>query len=153
MSAARDAIERDVWIEAPIERVWFLVSESGPLGRWFADAGATIDLRPGGALELRWSHGAVVRGRVEAVVPPRRLAFSWAPFRAPGGSEPRPGNSTHVEISLTPEGAGTRVTVLERGFDGLDATSAERIANRAGNVEGWELELRELADLAALEPA
>ena len=44
-----DQIERETVIAAPVERVWALLTEAEHLGRWFGDAGAEIDLRPGGA--------------------------------------------------------------------------------------------------------
>jgi len=148
LSDVEDAITHEVWIDASLERVWSLVTQPEPLGRWFADAGAAIDLRPGGALELRWSHGAVVRGRVEAIEPRRRLVFRWAPFRTPEGREPRSGNSTVVEITLASEWSGTRVQVVERGFAALDCADVERAANREDNAEGWKLELGDLQALA-----
>jgi uncharacterized protein YndB with AHSA1/START domain len=48
-----DQIERETVINAPVERVWELITEAEHLGRWFGDAGAEIDLRPGGAMILR----------------------------------------------------------------------------------------------------
>ena len=47
-----DQIERETTIAAPVERVWSLITEAEHLGKWFGDAGAEIDLRPGGALRL-----------------------------------------------------------------------------------------------------
>ena len=43
-----DRIERDVLIDAPVKRVWALITEAEHLGTWFGDAGADIDLREGG---------------------------------------------------------------------------------------------------------
>ena len=40
-----DRIERDVLIDAPVERVWALITQAEHLGTWFGDAGADIDLR------------------------------------------------------------------------------------------------------------
>jgi uncharacterized protein YndB with AHSA1/START domain len=45
-----DRIERKALINAPQERVWELLTEAEHLGRWFGDAGAEIDLRPGGRI-------------------------------------------------------------------------------------------------------
>ena len=70
MAAQTDRIERDVLIAAPVERVWELITSAEHLGRWFGDAGAEIDLRPGGPLSLRWREYGTVHGRVEAVEPP-----------------------------------------------------------------------------------
>ena len=45
-----EQIEREVVIAAPIERVWAVVTQPEHVGTWFGDAGAEIDLRPGGAI-------------------------------------------------------------------------------------------------------
>ena len=99
-----DQIERETVIGAPVERVWALITEAEHLGRWFGDAGAEIDLRPGGAIVLRWSGHGTNHGRVVAVEPPNRFAYRWAPFKDPGGDQPVEGNSTLVEFTLEPEG-------------------------------------------------
>ncbi|WP_320672449.1 SRPBCC family protein [Patulibacter defluvii] len=139
-----DQIERDVLIAAPPERVWALLTEAEHLGRWFGDAGAEIDLRPGGRLTLRWQEHGSVAGEVVAVEPHRRFVFRWAPYRDPGGVEPVEGNSTLITFTLAAEGDGTRVRVLESGFDALDCSPEQRLENLRGNTEGWQLELGEL---------
>jgi uncharacterized protein YndB with AHSA1/START domain len=143
-----DSIEREVVIDAPVDRVWELVTEPEHLGRWFGDAGAEVDLRPGGELELRWTEYGTSRGRVEAVEPPRRFAFRWAPFKDPGGLDPTDGNSTRVEFTLADEGESTRLRVVETGFASLATTDEQRQKNLDGNTEGWRLELGELQEYA-----
>ena len=144
-----DHIERETVINAPVERVWELITEPEHVGRWFGDAGAEIDLRPGGLMMLRWTKHGEVRALVEDVEPPRRFAYRWAPFKDPGGEQPVEGNSTLVEFTLAPEGDGTRLRVVESGFASL-ATSEEQIAeNHAGNTGGWRQELDELREYAA----
>jgi uncharacterized protein YndB with AHSA1/START domain len=142
-----DSIEREVVIAAPVERVWELVTEAEHLGRWFGDAGAEVDLRPGGALELRWTEHRA-RGRIEEVEPPRLFVFRWAPFQDPGGGQPTDDNSTRVEFTLSEDGDGTRLRVVESGFDALATTEERRRENLEGNTEGWRQELGELQDYA-----
>src|SRR5918996_4865249 len=72
-----DQIEREVMIDAPVERVWELVTEAEHLGRWFGDAGAEVDLRPGGTMALHWTEHGTARGRIAAVEPQRLFAFRW----------------------------------------------------------------------------
>jgi uncharacterized protein YndB with AHSA1/START domain len=139
-----DQIERETVIEAPVERVWTLITDAEHLGRWFGDAGAEIDLRPGGEMVLRWNEHGTSRGRVVAVEPHTRFSYRWAPFKDPGGDEPVEGNSTLVEFTLQPEQDATRLRVVESGFTSLAASEAQRAENRSGNTEGWKLEIDEL---------
>jgi uncharacterized protein YndB with AHSA1/START domain len=143
-----DTIERETLIAAPVERVWSLITEAEHLGTWFGDAGAEIDLRPGGAMVLRWSEYGTTRGTVVAVEPRSRFSYRWAPFKDPGGAEPVEGNSTLVEFTLEPHGDGTRLRVVESGFASLATSDAQRSANHDGNTEGWRIETDELREYA-----
>ena len=144
-----DQIERDIVIAAPVDRVWSLITEPEHVGRWFGDAGAEIDLRPGGNMVLRWEEHGTARGRVERVEPQRVFSYRWAPFNDPGGDAPEPGNSTLVEFTLEPEGDGTRLRVVESGFASLETSAEQQHENVEGNTRGWKAELGELADYAA----
>jgi uncharacterized protein YndB with AHSA1/START domain len=144
----RDRIERETTIEAPVERVWELLTKAEHIGRWFGDAGAEIDLRPGGAIVLHWRESGSAHGRIEAVEPHRRFVYRWAPYEDPGGEEPVEGNSTRVEFTLATEGDGTRLRVVETGFSTLATTDGQRAANFDANTDGWAKELGELADYA-----
>jgi uncharacterized protein YndB with AHSA1/START domain len=143
-----DVIERETVIDAPVERVWQLITEAEHVGRWFGDAGAEIDLRPGGAMVLRWTDHGTCRGRVVAVEPHTRFSYRWAPFKDPGGEEPAEGNSTLVEFTLRAEGGGTLLRVVESGFAALATSDEQRERNRAGNTRGWEAETDELREYA-----
>ena len=143
-----DTIEREITISAPVERVWELITQPEHVGTWFGDAGAEIDLRPGGALTLRWEEYGTVHGRVERIQPMTLFSYRWAPYPDPGGTEPVEGNSTLIEFMLSESGDGTRLRVVESGFSALDATPERQEALRKGNVEGWEIELGHLSDYA-----
>jgi uncharacterized protein YndB with AHSA1/START domain len=100
-----DQIDRDITIDAPVERVWELITQAEHIGR-------------------------------------------WAPFKEPAGGEQGEGNSTLVEFTLTPEGDGTRLHLVETGFASLYAPDEQRAKNHAGNTRGWQVELDELARYA-----
>jgi uncharacterized protein YndB with AHSA1/START domain len=140
-----DQIEREVVIDAPIERVWALITEADHFGSWFADSGAKIDLRPGGAMSLSWEKHGTVRARVERVEPPRLFSYRWANAV---DSEPVEGHSTLVEFSLAAEGTGTRVRVVESGFASLDTSDDDRRRQIDDNTEGWAIQLRNLTEQA-----
>ena len=145
----QDSIERETMIEAPVERVWSVITEAEHLGRWFGDAGAVVELRPGGALTGTWEQYGTVHGRVGEVEAPRRFAYRWFHYtHADDGGEHTPANSTLVEFTLTPEGRATRLRVVESGFAGLGASDEVKRADREGNVRGWQHELGELVAYA-----
>lgn len=137
-----DRIERDTLIDAPVDRVWRVLTQAENLGAWFGDAGAEIDLRPGGALVVRWEGGHVVRGVVEAVEPQRRFAYRWLVADEPAVATP--GNSTLVEFTLQAEGDATRLHVVESGFAELALGAERRQARYDSHTEGWPRELAEL---------
>lgn len=136
-----DRIEREIEIAAPPERVWEALTTAEHLGTWFGDAGATIDLRPGGELVCRWERHGTVRAVIEVVEPVTRFRFRWA---GPLGEEPVAGNTTTVEFTLAPTAQGTKLRVVETGFTDLQVPPDARRRYRQGNVGGWREELDEL---------
>jgi uncharacterized protein YndB with AHSA1/START domain len=139
---ALDRIEREVVVAAPVEVVWSAITEPEHVGAWFGDS-ADVDLRPGGQLLLTWKEYGTFHARVETVEPPHRFAFRWA---RPADVEPRPGNSTLVEFTLAEEGEGTRLRVVESGFETLGSTETERAKHIADNERGWRAELGHLVE-------
>jgi uncharacterized protein YndB with AHSA1/START domain len=140
-----DTISRETTIDAPPEVVWAIVTEARHLAGWFSDE-AEIDLRPGGAMLLSWHGHGTYRARVETVQPPHTFAFRWVRRE---GADPVPGSSTLVVMTLTPDGAGTRLTVVESGFSDLAWAEDERIRYAGENARGWIMELDELRAYAA----
>ena len=143
-----DTIEREITIAAPVERVWELITRPEHVGTWFGDAGAEIDLRPGGAITLRWEEYGTVQGRIERIEPMTLFSYRWAPFDDPGRAEPGEGNSTLIEFMLSESDEGTRLRVVESGFSALDTTPERQQELRQGNVNGWAVELGHLEEHA-----
>jgi uncharacterized protein YndB with AHSA1/START domain len=138
-------IERETVIAAPVERVWSLLTDAEHVGNWFCDAGAEIDLRPGGAMVLRWVEHGTTHARVVDVEPHRRFSYRWA---AEAESEQIEGNSTLVEFTLDPTGDGTRLRVVESGFEELSESDEQLRKRVEGNSEGWEIQLGRVRDEA-----
>lgn len=132
-----DTISREVVIDAPPERVWAIVTEPRHVARWFSDE-AEIDLRPGGDMRLVWHGHGSYRGRVVAVEPHARFAFRWL------RREPDDGSTTLVEFLLDAEGDGTRLRVVESGFQALAWDEEDRARYAGENDAGWGHELGQL---------
>jgi uncharacterized protein YndB with AHSA1/START domain len=137
MTGEGDAIERELTLQAPIERVWRAITDPAEVSKWFG-VEAEIDLTPGGDVAFGWSQGRF-RARVEAVEPPRRFAYRWCLDSDTPVDE---GPTTLVEFTLRPEGEGTRLRLVESGFASLPEDGRAR--HLADNTKGWEEELGEL---------
>jgi uncharacterized protein YndB with AHSA1/START domain len=137
-----DRIEHEVDIQAPIERVWSLLTIPENVARWYAFDGAELDLRPQGILIFRWKEHGAFRGRIEHVVAPTYLAFRFV-GHVPD-VEPEVGNSTLVEFHLEERAAGTRVRVVESGFATLVPPDEGGMPKARISLEGWRAGLASL---------
>ncbi len=106
---------------------------------------AELDVVPGGGGFFGWSAHGKFRVRVEQVDVPRLLVYRWA---READTDPVPGNSTVVRIELTELDGGTRLALLETGFEELRDPSGAH----AENEGGWTAELGELVELLAAAP-
>ena len=141
LTATKDAIVREIDINAPVEKVWAAVTQAEHLGTWFGDSGATVDLRPGGMLTMRWKDHGEANARFEVVEPPVRLVFRWNVLEE---DLPDDGSKTWVEFVLSPSENGTHLKVVESGFDALDTTDDKKAAALADHKGGWQSEIDEL---------
>ena len=142
-----ESIEREVLIDAPQDVVWAIVTQPEHVGGWFSDS-AEIDLRPGGNAVFAWTKHGSARARVERVEPPHTFAFSWA---RPGAADPSEGQSTLVEFSLSPDGGGTRLRVVETGFRELDSPEPDKARYAEENSRGWDAELEDLREYVSTQ--
>jgi uncharacterized protein YndB with AHSA1/START domain len=139
-----DRIEQVITINAPLDRVWELVSEPG---WWVPSTEPTVPGHTPGYQVVRetekWGRFPVEVVRVE---PKTYAAFRWA-SHVPG-AELTPDNTTLVEFWVDPAEGSVRVTVAESGFAALDAPDSVREQSRADNTGGWQEELASLKERA-----
>ncbi|WP_328551743.1 SRPBCC domain-containing protein [Streptomyces sp. NBC_00358] len=129
-----DRIERETLIEAPLERVWPLVAVPG---FWVADEESlpTAQGTEGESAVVKNAQYGEFPVRVEKVQPPTYVAYRWT--SAFPGDELSDGNSTLVEFTLIPEGANTRLRVVESGFAALSGSPDLRRKAHEDNSNGW----------------
>ncbi len=107
-------VEREVRIAAPPDVVARYFTEPAKVTTWMASR-AEIDPRPRGRVRLEFDRPDgttdVVLGEFVEVTA-RRIVFTWG-FE--GGTTLPPGGS-RVEVTLEPDGAGTRVRLVHVGL-------------------------------------
>ncbi len=133
-------IVRDIMVAAPVERVWDVLTDPEHVASWFGER-AEIDPRPGGAAHFEWEDHGVFRAIVVRFDPPSHFAYRWG-NRV--GDEPVAGTSTLVEFTLEPAGEGTRLRVVESGFETLNMPDDAQRQAVEENIQGWRSELDEL---------
>jgi predicted dithiol-disulfide oxidoreductase (DUF899 family)/uncharacterized protein YndB with AHSA1/START domain len=138
-----DPIVRELYIDARPETVFAFFTEPDRLTRWLCDE-ATVDPRPGGIYHQTHPGDAdlrngpyLMRGEFVEVSPPRRVVFTWG-FENPDVAV-APGESI-VEVTLEPDGEGTRLRLVHR-----DLPESER----ASHEDGWQELLDRLAIAAS----
>jgi uncharacterized protein YndB with AHSA1/START domain len=139
-----DRIEHAIMIDAPLDRVWELVSEPG----WWVPTAvvAPVDHTPGHQVVRETEKLGRFPVEVVSVDPKTYAAFRWA-SHVPG-AELTAGNTTLVEFRLEPVGDAVKVSVVESGFAAIDAPDSVREQSRKDNTGGWQEEMAGLKERA-----
>ncbi|AJT40848.1 SRPBCC domain-containing protein [Psychromicrobium lacuslunae] len=136
------SITRTVQIQASQQKVWQALTEADLIAQWFGNH-ATIDLRPGGAMWLRWDeYDAEGRAEVVEVSPISRFSFRWE--RTPQTGPLREDNLTLVVFELSEQDGGTSLTVTESEWEKLALSETEIRSAMEDNRGGWVGELNDL---------
>jgi uncharacterized protein YndB with AHSA1/START domain len=143
-----EQIEEQIVINAPLDRVWDLVSVPG----WWVPTVAETELEriPGHVTvreSERWGRFPV---EVVEMRPRSYAAFRWA-SQSPG-AELAPGHTTLVEFFVADAADDITVTVVESGFAVLDVAEEIRQSALKDNTGGWAGGMGHLRKLAE-EPA
>lgn len=141
-----DRIEKTVELKASPARVWQALTDYREFGQWFR---VTLDgpFMPGevstghiaypGYEHLRWH--AVVK----AMEPERLFSFTWHPYAIDPDQDYSGETPTLVEFALEPLGSGTRLSIVESGFDKLPKHRRDEAFRM--NERGWGIQCDNIA--------
>ena len=141
-----DHIEKTVELKAPVSRVWKALTDHKEFGVWFR---VSLDgpFVPGGRSTGHITYPGYEHLKWEAVVqklePERLFSFTWHPYAIEPGTDYSSEIPTLVEFTLEKIATGTRLTVVESGFDKLPAHRRD-IAFRS-NEGGWTIQMQNIA--------
>jgi uncharacterized protein YndB with AHSA1/START domain len=103
-------IVKDIYIDAPASIVYSFLTEPTKIAEWMGTE-AEVHPRPGGLFRIAMTPSDIVRGTYLEAIPDSKVTFTWG-FEGEGHE--LPAGSTVVEITLLPEGAGTRLNLVHR---------------------------------------
>jgi uncharacterized protein YndB with AHSA1/START domain len=140
-----DRIERSVEIDAPLSRVWKALTDHEEFGTWFR---VRLDgpFAPGrttrGQITIPGFEHVGFEAKVIDIDPPHFFAFTWHPYPVEPELDYSLEEPTLVEFRLQPAGGGTRVTVIESGFERIpEHRRAEAFRMNDG---GWAQQLENI---------
>ena len=134
------SIEREVFVAAPPEVVFAVVSRPEHISEWWPDE-AAYDVLPGERGEIRFGDpaagGAVETLTVVDVRPPESFTFRWT------------GHDLLVTFHLTPSGEGTLLRMTETGFREAGWGQAVLEQTYREHEQGWDHFLPRIAPYVA----
>jgi uncharacterized protein YndB with AHSA1/START domain len=119
-----DRIEKTIDLRAPIDRVWRALTDPAEFGAWFM---VKLDdpFVPGQPARGHTTYPGFEHMPWEIVVAamdkPRLFAFTWHPYAVNLEVDYSEEPPTLIEFKLEPISDGTRLTLVESGFDALPA--------------------------------
>ena len=137
--SSTDRIEKTVHLRAPVSRVWRALTTVSEFNTWFQ-----IELEGSFEVGRRVEGQADCTGdmriwvEIEKMEAERCFSFRWNPEDKPM----EPEVTTLVEFRLQPDGDGTRLTVVESGFDGIPPERRTLAFSR--NEEGWRMQIENI---------
>jgi uncharacterized protein YndB with AHSA1/START domain len=134
--AATLAVTRSLVIRASQEQVWETLIDPESIAAWLTDF--HFEAFEPGAKFTNGEGDEAEPGEIVAIDPPRCFSFRWT-------AEQKREGMTMVTINLEPVHAGTRVTVVESGFEQLEDDVLKSSFER--NSKGWGIALEGLAEL------
>ena len=133
-----DRIEKLVMLDVPRSRVWRALTEVKQFNAWF---GVSLErpFAPGaevsGKMNIRGFEHVTMTIWIEKIEPDRFFSFRWHPYAIEPGVDYSAEPTTLVSFTLEDAGAGTRLTIVESGFDAIP--ESRRAKAFSMNSAGW----------------
>lgn len=140
-----DRVEKSIELNAPLERVWRALTDHREFGEWFR---VRLDgpFVPGKLSTGRITYPGYEHVRWEAMVKrmeaPHTFAFTWHPYAVDPDVDYSAEPPTLVEFRLEATATGTRLTVVESGFDALPPNRRPDALRM--NESGWKAQMENI---------
>ena len=137
-----DRIEKEILLRAPRGRVWRAITDSREFGAWFRVdlAGPFVVGRAvTGKITFEGYTHLTMEVLVERMEPERLFSFRWHPYAIDPKVDYSTEPTTLVEFELAETAGGTRLRIVESGFDHLPPHRRDEAFRM--NEPGWQGQL------------
>jgi uncharacterized protein YndB with AHSA1/START domain len=138
-------IEKTIELKAPVEKVWRALTDHREFGEWFRvkldgpfvpGAVSTGHIAYPGYEHLKWE------AMVKQMDAPRLFSFTWHPYAVDPAVDYSTETPTLVEFRLEPTPTGTRLILIESGFDALPGNRMPEAMRK--NDGGWTEQMKNI---------
>jgi uncharacterized protein YndB with AHSA1/START domain len=140
-----DRIEKSIFLRAPRSRVWRAIADSGEFGSWFGvrlEGAFAPGARVSGRITIPGYEHVIMEVTIERIDPERLFSYRWHPHAVDPAVDYSGEPTTLVEFRLEEAAGGTKLTVVESGFDRIPV--ARRAEAFRMNEHGWEGQLKSI---------
>lgn len=145
-----DRIEKLVTFDAPRSRVWRALTDYRQFGQWFG-VSLTSPFTPGaavnGKLTIKKYEDLDLTLWVDKIEPEKFFSFRWHPYAIEVGVDYSAEPTTLVAFTLEDAGQGTKLTIVESGFDAIP--ESRRAKAFSANSGGWDGQIRNIQKFLA----
>ena len=144
-ASSTDRIERSIELKAPLARVWRALTDHQEFGEWFQvkleAPFVPVHTTRGRTLYPGFEHPMELM--VEKMEKERLFSYRWHPYAVDPKVDYSKEPTTLVEFVLEAIPSGTRLRVIESGFDAIPASRrAEAFRMHEG---GWAVQIQNVA--------
>lgn len=143
-------IVKTIELAAPLSRVWEAIADHRRFGAWFRvhlDQPSSPGALSTGHMTYPGYEHYPWRATIEAMEPMSRFAFRWHHFDDKSGVKVQDEPTTLVEFLLEETSEGTRLTIIESGFESLP--DPRRLEILRGNTQGWDIQATNIEQYVA----
>lgn len=145
-SSVPDRIEKEIFLRASRARVWRALVTPAEFGAWFGVRFENATFTPGASVRGNITYPGyehlVMDIVIDEVVPERRFSYRWHPHAVDAGVDYSSEERTLVVFELFDAEGGTRLTVVESGFDRVPAARRARAFEM--NEGGWTEQMKNI---------
>jgi len=141
-----NTITKVIEINAPVSRVWRALTDSKQFGEWFrvridgpfvAGKRSTGQILVPGFEHIKWT------STIQKIEPEHTFAYTWHPYATDAARDyEKEEEPTLVEFTLEATDTGTRLKVVESGFDKVPAYRRDEAFRM--NSGGWAAQMENI---------
>ena len=137
-ATSTDRIEKQVTFDVPRARLWRALTDFNQFNDWFG-VSLTSPFKPGaevrGHMRIKGYEHMTMTIWIETMEPERFFSFRWHPYAVEPGVDYSAEKTTLVAFTLEEVAGGTKLTIVESGFDGIP--ESRRAKAFSMNERGW----------------